>query len=55
MNVQVLCYTCDEREAEGTRYPVMNNFEGWGGRAIGYQCEPCAEAQWEQWEEWRMG
>lgn len=50
MKTAVLCYHCDERDAEGVRYPVVDGF-----KTVGYQCEPCAEGAWESFEEWRMG
>lgn len=45
-----LCYTCDERDADW-RYPVLDNFEGWGGRPIGHDCEECAEMKWDMYQE----
>lgn len=46
-----VCDTC-QRDLDTLKYPILDNFEGWGGKVIGYDCEDCAEIKFDMYNEW---
>jgi len=48
--MDAFCYSCQIRKGDG-RYPVLDSFEAWGGKTIGYDCEQCAELKFDMYQE----